>query len=248
MRTLIRLAKVFQLPENILGREGIELSLIEDEKKSAAKEAAKLIRDGMIVGIGTGSTVNYFIEELGKKVASGLKIKGVSSSIRSSDLARSHGIEIMDDFQGIMDIDVDGADQVDGNGNLIKGGGGALLREKIVAYNSMNVCIIVDKEKMAGDKFGSFPLPVEVTPYYASGTISHIEKLGSHCKLRQNGKFVTDNGNLIADCEFGKIPDPEMLQKKIKSIPGVVEVGLFVGMASEIIVGSEKSASTLKLK
>ncbi len=224
------------------------MSLIEDEKKSAAKEAVKLIRDGMIVGIGTGSTVNYFIEELGKKVSSGLKIKGVSSSIRSSDLARKHGIEIIDDFQGTMDIDVDGADQVDGRGNLIKGGGGALLREKIVAFNSRNVCIIVDSEKMAGDKFGTFPLPVEVTPYFASGTIRHIEKLGAHCKLRQNGKFVTDNGNLIADCEFGEIRDPKMLEKKIKSIPGIVEVGLFVGMASEIIVGSADSANILKLK
>jgi ribose 5-phosphate isomerase A len=224
------------------------MSLIEDEKKSAAKEAVKLIRDGMIVGIGTGSTVNYFIDELGKKVSSGLKIKGVSSSIRSSDLARKHGIEIIDDFQGTMDIDVDGADQVDGRGNLIKGGGGALLREKIVAFNSRNVCIIVDSEKMAGDKFGTFPLPVEVTPYFASGTIRHIEKLGAHCKLRQNGKFVTDNGNLIADCEFGEIRDPEMLEKKIKSIPGIVEVGLFVGMASEIIVGSADSANILKLK
>lgn len=224
------------------------MSLIEDEKKAAAKEAVKLIRDGMIVGIGTGSTVNYFIEELGKKVSSGLKIKGVSSSIRSSDLARKHGIEIIDDFQGTMDIDVDGADQVDGRGNLIKGGGGALLREKIVAFNSRNVCIIVDSEKMAGDKFGTFPLPVEVTPYFASGTIRHIEKLGAHCKLRQNGKFVTDNGNLIADCEFGEIRDPKMLEKKIKSIPGIVEVGLFVGMASEIIVGSADSANILKLK
>ncbi|WP_393970643.1 ribose-5-phosphate isomerase RpiA [Oxyplasma meridianum] len=220
----------------------------DKEKKIAAKEAVQLIKDGMIIGIGTGSTVNYFIEELGKKVASGLKVKGVSSSTKSSDLARSYGIEIMDDFEGTMDIDVDGADQVDGNGNLIKGGGGALLREKIVAFNSRRVCIIVDREKMAGDRFGSFPLPVEVTPYFASGTIKHIEKLGSHCKLRQNGNFVTDNGNLIADCEFGKISDPCILEKKIKSIPGVVEVGLFVNMTSEIIVGSENSAKFIKLK
>ena len=224
------------------------MPFIENEKKSAAKEAVKLIMDGMIVGIGTGSTVNYFIEELGKRVASGLNIKGVSSSKRSSELARSYGIEIIDDFQGTMDIDVDGADQVDGNGNLIKGGGGALLREKIVAFNSRNVCIIVDGQKMAGDKFGSFPLPVEVTPYFASGTIKHIEKFGAHCKLRQNGNFVTDNGNLIADCEFGEIRDPCNLEKKIKSIPGVVEVGLFVGMVSEIIVGSENSARIIKLK
>lgn len=229
-------------------KEGVSLPLIENEKKSAAKEAVKLIKDGMIVGIGTGSTVNYFIEELGKRVASGLKVKGVSSSMRSSDLARGYGIEIVDNFQGYMDIDVDGADQVDGNGNLIKGGGGALLREKIVAYNSRNVCIIVDSQKMAGDKFGTFPLPVEVTPYFASGTIKHIEKLGAQCKLRQNGNFVTDNGNLIADCEFGQIRDPGNLEKMIRSIPGVVEVGLFVGMASEIIVGSENSARIIKLK
>lgn len=224
------------------------MSLCEDEKKSAANEALKYIKDGMIVGIGTGSTVDYFIEGLGKRVASGLRVKGVSSSLKSSDLARKHGIEILDDFQGMMDIDVDGADQVDEKGNLIKGGGGALLREKIVAYNSRNVCIIVDSKKMAGNDFGSFPLPVEVTPYFASGTVRHIEKLGAECTLRQNGSFVTDNNNLIADCKFGRIKDPETLHSKIREIPGVVEVGLFIGMANEIIVGSEKQARVIKIK
>jgi len=224
------------------------LSLIEDEKRLAAIEALKYIRDGMIVGIGTGSTVNFFIGELGKKVSAGLKIKGVSSSIKSSDLARKNGIEILNDFQGIMDIDVDGADQVDQNGNLIKGGGGAPLREKIVAYNSKNVCIIVDSKKMAENDFGSFPLPVEITPYYASGTMKHIEKLGSQCTLRQNGNFVTDNNNLIADCRFGRIQDPESLHNRIKEIPGVVEVGLFIGMATEIIVGSGTTTRVIKIK
>lgn len=206
-------------------------------KRAAAEEALKLVEDGMVLGLGTGSTVKFFLEGLSKKVKAGLKVKGIPTSKETARMGRELGIEIDESYSGELDLDVDGADEADSRGHLIKGGGGALLREKIVAYNSRKVCIIVDESKFK-DRTGSFGVPVEIFGYLHANTQKNIEKLGAKCTLRKQGTFITDNGNMILDCEFGIIDDPEKLEIYIKKIPGVAEVGLFNGLCHMLIVGT----------
>ena len=208
----------------------------ESDKKAAAIEALKLVRDGMMLGIGTGSTVKYFIDGLSDRVKAGVRLRAVATSIESETLARNAGIAIENDFSGQLDLDVDGADEIDAEGNLIKGGGGALLREKIVAYNSKTVCIIADSTKFKERGLGEFRVPVEVIPYLKDMTRKQVEKLGGICIFRKNGEFVTDNGNLVMDCDFGIIRNPADLETKIKMIPGVAEVGIFTGLTTLALI------------
>lgn len=211
---------------------------LETEKKAAATEALKHVTNGMIVGIGTGSTVAYFIDGLSEMVSNGLEITGVPTSKESERKAKEHGIPVTTSLERKIDITFDGADEADDCGNLIKGGGGALLREKIIAYNSRSMYVMVDSSKLKSrDQFGSFPLPVEVVPFLEERTKSNIESLGVKCTFRRDREFVTDNGNYILDCHFGKIEHPGDLESRIKMIPGVVEVGLFCKYADRIFEG-----------
>ncbi|MEM2935440.1 MAG: ribose-5-phosphate isomerase RpiA [Candidatus Thermoplasmatota archaeon] len=214
---------------------------MEELKKKAAKEAVKEVKDGMIVGLGSGSTAKYAIVEIGKKVKEGLEIIGIATSVESEKIAKEYGIKVADinDYEEI-DLTIDGADQVDKNLNLIKGGGGALLREKIVANVSKKEIIVVDERKIV-ENF-SFPLPIEIVKFGWKRTAEKIKKFGFIPELRKN--FVTDNGNLIVDCRYKKID--EKLCNEIKAITGVVEHGFFAGIADEVIVGKKEGVRRIK--
>jgi ribose 5-phosphate isomerase A len=208
-----------------------------NEKELVGTKAAEYIQDGMVVGLGTGSTAYYTIKKLGELVRNGLNIKGIPTSEQTAALAVEHGIPLVD-FKGIKQIDVaiDGADEFDTNLNLIKGGGGALLREKIIANAASAFIVIADSSKRA-NKLGAFPLPVEIVKFGAEMTSKKIAELGCEPKLRLSGNqpFITDNGNYIFDCDFKKIESPEKLERQLNMIPGVVENGLFVNMAKRLI-------------
>ncbi|MFS0727662.1 ribose-5-phosphate isomerase RpiA [Paenibacillus sp. 1P07SE] len=211
-----------------------------DAKRIAAEQAVNYIHDGMIVGLGTGSTAYWAIQKLGSRVQEGLRIKAIATSVQSEDLAKTLGIPFIP-FSEINEIDItiDGADEVDPNFNLIKGGGGALLREKIVAAASKQLIIVVDKSKLV-NRLGAFPLPIEIVTFGYDLTIRKLQLLKCEPKLRmiKNKIFVTDNGNYIVDCLFHEIENPEELHNKLNLIPGVVDNGLFVNMTRRVIVGS----------
>ena len=214
---------------------------MEELKKRAAREAVKEIRDGMVVGLGSGSTARYAIIEIGKRVSEGLEIVGIATSLESEKVARDCGIKVEDinEYEEI-DITIDGADQVDGKLNLIKGGGGALLREKIVASCSRKEIIVVDESKIV-NKF-SFPLPVEIVKFGWKRTAEKIKNIGFSPELRKN--FITDNGNLILDCRYNNFD--ESMVKELKEIPGVVEHGLFIALADEVIIGTKDGIKRIK--
>lgn len=209
----------------------------DQEKKLAAKEAVKSVKNGMLIGLGTGSTVYFLLKELEELVKRGVDFIGVSSSVETERIAKEFGIKTTDYVEDMIDITFDGADEADLMGNLIKGGGGALVREKIIAYNSREMVVMVDSSKVNSEGIGKFPLPIEVLPFLSDATLRNIEKFGARCSFRENKKFRSDNDNLIIDCEFGMIKDPKDLERKIKMIPGVVEVGIFTSIASRIIEG-----------
>jgi ribose 5-phosphate isomerase A len=207
----------------------------EQEKEAAARASLKFVKDGQIVGLGTGSTAAYFIKLLGEKVKNGLRIRGIPTSVRSRDLALSLGIPLttLDECQEI-DVTVDGADEVDPQLRLIKGGGGAMLREKIVASVTKQLVIVADSTKQVA-RLGRFPLPVEVIKFAQAVVAKRIAALGADVRLRMDasGKpFLSDENNHILDCRFGEIRDPDELAGKLSQIPGLVEHGLFIGMAS----------------
>ena len=210
-----------------------------DAKRIAAERAVDYIVDNMVVGLGTGATAYWAIKKLGQRVQSGLNISAIATSKRSEELAKDHGIKLIS-FSKITEIDItiDGADEVDKDYNLIKGGGGALLREKIVAASSKQLIVVVDESKMV-KHLGQFPLPVEIVKFGYEITIKKLESLGCepHLRVKDDKVFVTDNGNYIIDCHFGRIDDPKELQSRIKLFPGVVDSGLFISMASRVIVG-----------
>jgi len=213
-------------------------------KKAAAEQAATYVRPGMTVGLGTGSTAYYAIMRIGEMVRGGLDIKAVATSEESEQLARAQGITIIPfgEVQKI-DVDIDGADEADAQLRLIKGGGGALLREKIVAAASDRMIIIADEGKVV-QQLGQFPLPVEIIPFAWELTFRKLEQLHARPVLRkkEGQLFITDNGNYIADCHYERIADPEVLHAQLNDIPGVVENGLFIGMADLLIVGREDGA------
>ncbi len=216
---------------------------MEKLKKVAAHQAVSYIEDGMVVGLGTGSTTAYAIEKLGEMVKDGLEIIGIPTSVATENMAKKAGISVstLNEYP-YVDITIDGADQVDSNLNLIKGGGGALLREKMVASCSEKEIIIVDESKIV-ERF-SFPLPVEVVKFGWKATTKKLANLGFMPSLREN--FVTDNGNYILDCKYASIENTKEMEREINSIPGVVENGLFIELATEIIIGTPQGARTIK--
>ena len=219
-----------------------------DLKKMAAVEALKYVKSGMTVGLGTGSTVKYFLEGLAALVSDGLDITGIPTSVETAGIARAIGITVNEEFTGEIDLDVDGADEIDPAGNLIKGGGGALLREKIVARNSGMVIIIADEMKLKEKYLGAFKVPVEIFPYLHKNTVARLEELGGKCRLRNDGDFVTDNGNFVVDCDFGLLKDPARMESMIKLIPGVAEVGIFTSLCDMIILGTPGGPKTITIK
>lgn len=214
------------------------------EKEAAARASLRFVKNGQIVGLGTGSTAAYFIQLLGEQVKNGLRIRGIPSSDRSRQQAASLGIPLttLDEFQQI-DVTVDGADEVDPQLRLIKGGGGALLREKIVASATKQLVIVADATKRV-PVLGRFALPVEVIKFAQAVVVKKIRALGAEVELRRgaDGKpFLTDENNHILDCRFGQIADADGLARQLSDMPGVVEHGLFIGMANVVLVadGSE---------
>lgn len=212
-----------------------------NKKQIAGEAAVQYIEDGMIIGLGSGSTVYWAIKRIGELVAKGLRVTGVPTSLKTEKLAEAYSIPLFS-FKDVTNIDItiDGADEVDPNLNLIKGGGGSLVREKIVASASKALIIVVDDSKMVS-KLGKFPLPVEVTPFGFESTLKKINALGCDAipRMRDNQLLVTDNNNFIADCHFQSIAFPAALSVALNKIPGVVENGLFCDMADKIIIGTE---------
>ncbi|TQF26249.1 ribose 5-phosphate isomerase [Bradyrhizobium sp. UNPF46] len=218
-------------------------------KRQAAARALEEVRDGMQLGLGTGSTAKHFVELLGERVAAGLKVIGVPTSEQTRADAEHCGVPLTTlDEVDHLDITVDGADEIDSALNLIKGGGGALLREKIVAAASDRMIVIADDTKWV-PTLGKFPLPVEVIPFGLGATRRAIEKAFAECGVSgqmavRKGKdghvFVTDGGHWIVDAQLGRIEDPASLAKALSAIPGVVEHGLFIGLASSaVLAGAE---------
>ncbi|TBO40977.1 ribose-5-phosphate isomerase RpiA [Pedobacter kyonggii] len=208
------------------------------EKLAAALAAVKFVKDGDIVGLGTGSTTTFAIKELGKRVKEGLNIKAAASSIRTEELAKSLGIKILDLGRlSKIDISIDGADEFTESLDLIKGGGGALFREKIIASLSKNAIIITDASKKV-KKLGAFTVPVEVIPLAYQYVFDQINQFGGKGILRSvdNKTFITDNGNLIIDADFGLIDDPAKLSVKLNQINGLLAHGLFINITSKVIM------------
>lgn len=215
-------------------------------KIEAARAALTLVKDGMRLGIGTGSTADEFIRLLADKVNGGLEITGVPTSIKTKNLCEELGIPLstLEDMPE-LDLVIDGADEVDADFQLIKGGGGALLREKIVAHASQAMAVIADESKLV-DMLGAFPLPIEVNKFGLAATHSAIStvasKLGLSGEISLRGgevsPFETDGGHLILDASFGHIPDASALSKELLEIPGVVEHGLFLSYAKVVFLAS----------
>lgn len=212
----------------------------EAEKEAAGRAAAKLVLDGQIVGLGTGSTAYFAVIALGERVKSGLRIAGIPTSNATADLARRVGVPLTTfEEHPAIDITIDGADEFDPHLNLIKGGGGALLREKVVAAASKQMIVVSDSSK-AVPVLGKFPLPVEIIAFAKPVVEKKIASLGASVRLRakpDGAPYVTDNGNPILDCSFGEITDPPALARVLSNIPGIVEHGLFIGLAAMALVG-----------
>jgi len=218
----------------------------ENEKKLAAIEAVKLIRNNQIIGLGTGSTVFYAVEKIGELLKEGLSIKAVSTSEKTTAQAKSLNIPLVEfDNVEAIDLTIDGADEFDTQLNLIKGGGGALLREKMVARLSKMEIIIADSSKKS-DTLGRSKVPVEVTPYTVNYAMKRIAKIGGAGLIREkdNSHFVTDTGNLIIDADFGAIENPSKLSDEIDRIEGVVCHGLFINLAHLLIVAEGEKITT----
>jgi ribose 5-phosphate isomerase A len=219
------------------------------EKQAAARASLQFVKDGHIVGLGTGSTAAYFIQFLGERVKAGLKIRGVPTSIHAQQLAEKCAIPLttLDQVEQI-DVDIDGADEFDPQLRLIKGGGGALLREKIIASAARKFVVVADSSKQV-PVLGKFPLPVEVIPFAQSLLARKITALGATVALRKatdGAPYKTDEGHHILDCHFGSISDPAGLARLLSDMPGVVEHGLFIGMASLVLVG--KGSEVVELR
>lgn len=214
----------------------------DDAKRNAAAAAVALVEDGMHLGIGTGSTATHFVRLLGERVAQGLRVTGVPTSERTAELCREVGVPLSTlDETPALDLAVDGADEFDPALNLIKGAGGALLREKIVAAAALRFVVIADAGKRV-DVLGAFPLPVEIIAMACAPLSRRIGAMGAKVTLRRTSDgapYVSDEGHWILDCAFGPmIADPAALAAPLKQLPGVVEHGLFCGMAERVLVGT----------
>lgn len=225
-------------------------------KIEAARSALEFVQHGMKLGIGTGSTAEEFVRLLAERVADGLEVIGVPTSERTARLCMELGIPLTTlDETPHLDLTIDGADELDGELNLIKGGGGALLREKIVAYASDRMIVIADNSKLVGT-LGRFPLPVEINVFGSKATIEAIRSvsaglgLSGQMAIRTRGgePFLTDGGHLIVDASFGRIPDPRALSDALHAIPGVVEHGLFLGLSSLAVLAGPGGVKTIEAK
>ena len=228
---------------------------VEKAKKNAALEAVKHVKDDFVVGLGSGSTVAYAIEEIGNKIRrEKLHVLGVSTSYQAFMLAIKNGIPITTlEEHPVLDLTIDGADQIDDELNLIKGMGGALTREKIVASASKKLVIVADENKkvtILGEK--NHPVPIEVLPFAAQLVMLKIREIGGKPVLREGkgkvGPVITDNGNVIIDSNFGLVQKPAELALKLKRIPGVVETGLFIEMADIVYIGKPDSTEKIERK
>jgi len=211
----------------------------EAEKQAAAQASVRFVKEGDIVGLGTGSTASIAVRLLGERVRSGLKIRGIPTSVETQQLATELGIPLLtlDEVQHI-DVTIDGADEVDPKLQLIKGGGGALLREKIIASASRKMIVVADSSKQV-PMLGKFPLPVEVIRFAQALVAARIAALGASVALRKRADgspYITDEGHHILDCRFGQIPDPAALGRELDCMPGLVEHGLFIGLASVALI------------
>lgn len=214
---------------------------LERAKKAAGQAAADLVEAGMRVGLGTGSTAAFFIKGLIERCKQGLKIEAVATSEKSFQLAKEGGIPLIDITPiDRLDLTVDGADEIDPQKRMIKGGGGALLREKIIATMSREMIVIVDEGKLVKE-LGKFPLPIEIVPFAYKATLRHLADLGFHGVLRQDASgnvYITDNGNYIFDIHFKELcANPEIDHQLIRNVPGVIETGFFFHLAGRVIVG-----------
>jgi ribose 5-phosphate isomerase A len=216
------------------------MAMQDEAKKRAAERAVEFVADGQIIGLGTGSTSRYAIEALAQRVRAGLRIQGVATSEATAQKARALGITVLglNDVSAI-DLTIDGADEVDEAFNMIKGGGGALTREKLVALASKRRVFIIDETKLVNRLGEGWPLPVEVLPFSWRHARSRIAQLGCEPQLRMSGErpFETDNGNYILDCRFKGIDEPRRIERCLKLIPGVVECGLFIDVADVLVIG-----------
>jgi len=223
---------------------------LEAEKKIAGEAAAggEWVRAGMRIGIGTGSTVAYFIRALGRRVREeGLEIEGVATSEMSAELAEREGIRVVAPARKMrLDLDVDGADEIGPDLLLIKGGGGALTREKIVAAASRRVLIIADSSKVV-ERLGRFPLPVEVIRFAVPWVLDELDSWGPVLRLDGGARpVVTDQGNHLIDCHCGEIKEPREIAKRLDGVSGVVEHGLFLGMASDVLIADGSEVRVLR--
>jgi ribose 5-phosphate isomerase A len=226
----------------------------DDEKQRAAEAALDFVEPGMKLGLGTGSTAHRFVALLGAKVAAGLKVIAVPTSEATRAQAEALGIPLTTlDETPELDLTIDGADEIDGALQLIKGGGGALLREKIVAFASRRMAVIADSSKKVA-VLGAFPLPIEIVPFGFGATRLKLEKLCARLGLsgpltprrKAEGLFVTDGGHFLIDAAFGAIPDPERLAAHLVAVPGIVEHGLFLDLASEALIAGPDGVETLR--
>ncbi|GAB3635427.1 ribose-5-phosphate isomerase RpiA [Hymenobacter arcticus] len=213
----------------------------ELEKQQAAAAAVRWVREGMVLGLGTGTTSAQFIIQLGALVQAGLKVQGTATSLASEALARQVGIPLLEPRRGLrFDLAVDGADELDGQLRLIKGGGGALLREKTIETAADYLLVIADSSKVV-PVLGRFPLPLEVVPFALPWVLDAVAALGGAPELRMDkanpaAPVYSDQRNFLVDCHFGQIPDAERLAVQLKTIPGIVEHGLFIGLAKAAVV------------
>ncbi len=217
-------------------------------KKMAADAAVEYVKDGHIVGLGTGSTFRYVVAMLAERIKKGLRIRGVATSLETARLAKEAGIPLLaDDAEWVVDLALDGADQVDPRLNLIKGGGGALLKEKIVAAAATRFVVVVDETKRVPVLGGSFPLPVEVVPFGWRTLAKRLERFDCRVapRMKDGALFVTEAGHYILDLWFPKIDDPARLEAELEKTPGVICTGLFVGRADLAVVATQQGIVTL---
>ena len=224
----------------------------DQRKREAAERALELVKPGMKLGLGSGSTAHHFVDLVGERVKAGLELRCVATSEGTAAQAKALGIPLgtLDEIPA-LDLTVDGADEVDPKLNLIKGGGGALLREKIVASASERMVVIANSTKIV-QRLGAFPLPIEVVPFGLAATRRHIERAFAELKLAglirlrgESSPFVTDGGHYILDCSLGAIAEPEALSQVLSPIPGVVEHGLFIGLARAAIIAGPEGVEVL---
>ncbi|MEM3010335.1 MAG: ribose 5-phosphate isomerase A [Candidatus Bathyarchaeia archaeon] len=230
------------------------INWIEDAKRRAALEAVKHVKNGSVIGLGSGSTAAYVVQELGRRIREeGFHVLGVPTSYQAYLLALECGVPTTTlDMHPQLDLTIDGADQVDLELNIIKGAGGALTREKVVASASKQFIIVVDETKKVSKLGANHPVPLEVLPFATSFLIAKLREMGGKPVLRMGknkvGPVVTDNGNFLVDVDFGIIKNPKELNANLKSIPGVIETGLFLNMANIVYVGKRKKVEKLERK